>query len=144
MNTKRLFRFRIWGLLTLIFLIASSLGTWIWFRQSRLDAARELAEQGIGVLSTSDAPSYLSRETRSSVAFVRPALAEIYVHVARDGSVHLNGQPLSLAESKAAILKKQDAIRASGINNVHLLFAGFDCTVSDLMGSKDGSDTAKN
>jgi len=78
------------------------------------------------------------------VPFVRPALAEIYVHLARDGSVRLDGQPLPLAEAKTEILKKRDSIRAANINNVHLLFAGFDCSVSDLMGSKDGSGTAKN
>jgi hypothetical protein len=144
MAINHLLQFRIKSVFSLMALIAVCLGAWVYVKQTRLDRARQLAKQGVGVLSTSDAPSSLPKETRSAVPFVRPTLAEIYVLIGRDGSVHLDGPPLSLAEAKAEILKKRDATRAASINNIHLLFSGFDCSVSDLMRSSKGIDTAKS
>src|SRR3954471_22252997 len=90
-----IWRFSLRSLMILVTIAAVGLSIWIWRARARIQVARQLADEGVGVLSVSDAPRFVAGSVRRDIPFARPALAELYVEIAADGRIFLDGQELA-------------------------------------------------
>src|SRR4051812_13873257 len=138
---RDIWRFRLRSLMILVTIAAVGLSAWIWRARARVQVARQLADEGIGVLSVSDAPRFVPGSVRRDIPFARPALAELYVDIAVDGRIFLDEQQLALDDATRKLDEKRDRVRAAGIKIIHLLFVAHETTVARLMKSTDGRET---
>ncbi len=94
--------------------------------QKHVDAARTLAKNDVGILVTTR-PGWLPRPLYSLAYKLcvsqRPALAELYVHIARDGQVTIQDKTFTVDAAKERIKNlRSEIIQVSGTNNVHITF----------------------
>ena len=94
--------------------------------QQLVSAARTLAENDVGILVTTR-PGWLPRPVYSLAYKLgvsqRPALAELYVHIAKDGQVSIQGKEFTVEAAKERIKElRSEIIKVTGMHNVHIMF----------------------
>lgn len=135
-------RFSLKHLTIAVSLIAIGLSFWMWKQKQRMAGARQLAaESDVGILSVSDAPDFLTESGLAGPAFTRPALAELYVYVDKDGAIFLDNRPVTWEGATQWLIAKKRKAEQLGIRSVHLQMVAKDCTVGALYGSDRGLKT---
>ncbi len=94
--------------------------------QQRVAAARILAKQDVGILVTTRPgwlPGNLYKLAFRYGVSQRPSLAEIFVHIADDESIVIQGETLDLDSAKERLIQLRTQIDdLTGTNNVHVQF----------------------
>ncbi|MBL8810552.1 MAG: hypothetical protein JNM43_10280 [Planctomycetaceae bacterium] len=110
-------------------IVAAALGftlQWESDCQQRVQAARSLAQNDVGILVTTCPgwlPKSLYRVAYNLRLSQRPALAELYVHITKNGEVRIQDKQFSIGDAERRIKElRSEIIKVSGTENVHVMF----------------------